>query len=316
MGEATENRFLFQPVQRFGLPKIFPPASENKIPAAAQFVVPGLRIGKDKPIFVELARSCGSEVWDVSIDSGHNTKTQEQATLFTLAFYIPHLDSQEEIGQSVQAVGRLLVERYLGLISFFGGIKCAFAHLQFTVLDQPDVFRQILPMANRAASPTVGFTAPSLPKKDISENVFSALFWLRRGLAERDPIETFSSLMVSIQILARELVDIDPIPIKCTSCGHTTHQKPGITSLVRELTTKKLGADPELCSRLWKARNSIVAHGGKTVTAEVLLELTDLKFEAIDLVFRGMNLALGIPLESGPKPNRAFYITDAFMYLD
>lgn len=316
MENETSNRFLFKPVQFFGNPPLFPPMSDGKIPAAAQFVIPGLRIGQDKDNFIKLGRSCGDEVWDVSLAAGRNDRTGEEATLVTFAFYIPHTEGEHKIKQSTEATGRLLVERYLGLLSFFGGIKCSFTALQFTIGNTEGQFRHILPMTRRTSIPKVHFAPPKAPEKQISDNLFSALFWLRRGLAERDPIETFSSLMVCIQILARELVSVEPTLLKCESCGSSTLQEPSITSLVRELIVTTLKAEPSLFSRLWKARNSIVAHGNKSVTAKVLLELTELKFDAADLAFRGINLALGIPVELGPTPNQSFFVTDAFMYVD
>jgi len=147
--------------------------------------------------------------------------------------------------------------------------------------------------------------------------IFSALFWLRRGLAERDTIETFSAFMVSLQIIARNIVLLEPLTRRCPSCrAELSDQEPSITLVVRELIVSRLGTSAELFDKVWKARNAVTAHGNLSVTPEVLLELTELKFETAKLAFQGINMMLGISLDSPQSPSDAFFKTDALMYAD
>ena len=85
---------------------------------------------------------------------------------------------------------------------------------------------------------------------------------------------------------------------------------------MRELLVSRLGTSTELFDRLWKTRNAIVAHGNRPLTPEVFLELAELKFNAANLAFQSIKLGLGIPLDSPPSPSQAFFVTDAFMYVD
>lgn len=313
------SKFLFKPVQRLGIPTVFPPPAQGKLPVAVQFIIPGLKLGnKDKKSITKLAQICGMEIWGVDMSRAQHEWTKEPATLATFAFYVSGESSEVESMEIIASTSRLLVERFLGLLSFFTGSKLSFVHLQFTTTGKEGQYTLHLPMRRRSSTPPMRIEFPSdIDRLSPSDATFSALFWLRRGLAERDPIETFSSLMVSLQIMARQLVVQEPVVRYCKSCGNKyDSQEPSITSLMRELVVSRLGASTQLFNRLWKARNAVVAHGNKTITAEVVLELTDLKFDAAILAFKGIKLGLGMPLDMPPLPNQSFFITDAFMYLD
>jgi len=297
MKPESSQEFLFKPVQHLGPPKIFPPPENGKLSIAVRFVIPGLT-SKKKEELARLAHRCGIDLWGVDFENVTN-KTQQSGILVTFCLYIPLPDEEDSF--VVEATARLLVERYLGLLSFCTGLKLSKVALQLLTSKNGEIFHTILPMGSRAPSPPRRHQIPAeiLTGKEISEAVYSALFWLRRGLAERDPIETFSALMVSLQIMASELGPLH----KVTPC-------------VRCLVTEVLKEEKILFDDLWNMRNAVVAHGNKTVTAEVLVKLTELKFEAGRLVYKALNLALDIPEDRLVKPDAAFYITDTFMYDD
>jgi hypothetical protein len=321
MSEASQdNTFLFHPTRGLGHPSVFPPIAKGKIPAAVQFIIPGFKLGKnDKKNIDQLAYKCGVEVYSINAELRQNSQTKELATLVTFAFYVNHASDDKENKQAIQSTSRLLIERFLGLLSFFLGIKLSAVNLQYTTTGKKKgSYSKILPVDSRASIPKITLQfPPDLKTVTLNDDLFSALFWLRRGLAERDPIENFSALMVSLQIMARHLVKQQPITQLCPSCGAKLEtQEPSITSLMRELVVLKLGADPKLFEKLWKARNAIVAHGNRPFTPEVFIELTELKFDAANLAFQSIKLGLGIPKDSPPSPNQAFFVTDAFMYVD
>jgi len=315
---SRDSSYLFRPVQLLGEPRIFPPPAEGKLPISVQFIIPELKLGKDDEKFVtQLARTASTDLWTVDTQRVQNKRTKKDATLVTLAFYIPSSAVQEEYPKSLRFASLLLFLRFLGLLSFFVGSKLSGVDLQFTTLENGR-YSQFLFTAGRGDIPPMKVKLPNeLEGVTPSDNVFSALFWLRRGLAERDPIETFSALMVCLQIMARDTVVSQPVVRRCPHCGaQLEEEERSITSLTRELITSKLGASPELFERLWKARNAVVAHGNLSVTPQVLLELTELKFDAAVLAFQSIKLGLGIPLDLPPSPSQAFFVTDAFMYVD
>ncbi|GAJ13156.1 unnamed protein product, partial [marine sediment metagenome] len=211
----------------------------------------------------------------------------------------------------------LLVERFLSLLSFIFGQKLSAAHIQPTTMKNGQ-YSTILPVTRRTQTPNNKVLFPDYIKDiKLSEEIFSALSWFRRGIAERDPIETYSAFMVCLQILARISVPGKAIKTICPHCGEVLSEtEQSITSLVRELVTHKLGASKSMFNKIWKARNAIIAHGNAPITPQTLLELTELKFEAGQLALEGIKLSFGIPKAEPPFLTQSFFITDAFMYVD
>ena len=319
MTNSQDGSYLFKFAQPLGHPTIFPPPAQGKIPASVQFIIPELKLGdRDKDFITQLAHKCGQDIWGINTNHTKNERTKEPATLVTIAFYVPHTASKDEKDRVISSTSRLLAERFLGLLSFFVGIRLSARNIQPTTVGNEGQYTKTLPAVARSSIPSVKIELDAdIEGLTISEDVFSALFWLRRGLAERDPIENFSALMVCLQIMARHIVVQKPTTRLCPSCGTKLEtQEPSITSLMRKLVVTRLGASPELFERLWKTRNAIIAHGNQPVTPEIFLELTLLKFDAAKLSFKSIKLGLGMPLDSPPLPNQAFFITDAHMYVD
>jgi hypothetical protein len=263
-------------------------------------------------------RLCEIELYGVETEHIVNNNTKELATLVTFAFYINCDFTENERNNVIISTSRLLVERFLCIFSFIAGAKLSAINIQPTTINEKGEYSQILHISHRSEVPPSDILFPSLIENiKIPDEVFSALFWLRRGLAERDPIENFSSLMVCLQIIARYLSTKKPVIRHCESCGaELDMQDPSITSMMRELIVTKLGAKQELFERIWKARNAISAHGNRPVTPVVFIELTELKFDAVNLAFGSIKLSLGIPLNSPPSPNPMYFVTDAYMYVD
>jgi hypothetical protein len=315
---TQERRFLFNFSQFLGHPKVLPPAVEGKTLAAVQFIVPGLKIGKDKPLFLDLAKKCGSEVWAVSINSATNERTKEPATVVEIGFYVEGNPSEPDVTGPAYSIARILIERFVAMVSFFAGVTLVVAHPQVTTRHFDGHSRRTLPAIGRAEAPKIKFLLSEAQLKEISPQptIFSALFWLRRGLAERDALETFSALMVCLQILARDATSLPLARTFCPSCGAETEAKPAsISAIVHEYVVGTLGESEELFNRMWKARNAVTAHGNKDVTPEVLLELTELKFDAANLCYKGVKLALGLDPAMPPNPDPSFFATDALMYM-
>jgi hypothetical protein len=313
---SNSERYWFKITQPLGPPSIYPPEKDGKIAVSVQFIIPGLVVSKkDETQMADLFKLCSDDIWGVSIKTVENSTTKEKASLMTVAFYFAETNRiKEELNTAIQFESRKLVERFLSLLSFFTGIKLCAQQIQPTI-KRDGHYSLILRQGVRTEMPNAKIEFPKISQP--SDKTFSALSWLRRGLAEKDPIDTFSAFMVCLQIIARALVKLQGTDIRCKNCGEIVEKRePSITSLVKHLVVTDLKAPEEIFEKLWKARNAFVAHGNADVTPEIILHLTELKFEAADLAFKGIKLLLGIPQDSSLSPNQAFFITDAFLYVD
>ena len=306
---TEENVYRFTPAQFIGPPTVFPPEIKGKLAIAVQFIIPGLRLSKkDKESTDLIARKSVTEFWAIDSSQTENSSTKEQATLFTIAFY--GNPQEDTLSQSL-----FIVERFLSLLCFSAGLKLSAIHIQPTIMHDGH-YRVILHTVHRTTKSKIEFPH-NLSAINPNDQIFSAMSWLRRGLAEHDPVDTFSAFMVCIQIIAMQIVKKQPSEITCPECGAKLgNTQQSITSQVKELLVSKLGASNQLFKRIWKARNAVIAHGNVPVTPDVIIELTDLKFEAANLAYKAIKFSLGMSLDSPPTINQSFFVTDAFMYVD
>jgi len=311
--------FLFKPSQFLGEPKAFPPRVHGKLPVVVQFIIPQLKIGnKDKPTILEYAHLSITDFWQLNIETVKNKTTNEQAIYITLAFYISRYPSEDDSSSSkVISTSLFYVEKFLSLLSFFMGTKLSAEHIQYNIKNEDGSFKKILPVIRRTAVPKIKDELRNYKiVEPPNEEVFNALLWLRRGLAEHDPIITFSSLMVSLEIMARLKSSIGATLLYCEKCGQICgHYEYHVTASMKDFLVDILGCTIEKFNELWAARNSIVAHGRKTLSPEEYVKLTELKFEAANFAYKGMKLCLGIDINSPLSPSPMFYVTDALMHI-
>ncbi|MEA1958483.1 MAG: hypothetical protein U9N44_02255 [Chloroflexota bacterium] len=311
--------FRFKPVQYLGEPLIQAPQKKGFLSATIQFIIPGLYINEEGHEFLAISKHCGIDVYDAKLEIVENQDQSQKATLTSIAFYVPKSVENTNIDQEVENQARLLIERFMGILSFFAGKKFSVVNAQTSIIHDDGKVLTKLDPKYKTQTPKVEFNLPEKPfgGQIPSKNIFSALFWLRRGLANRDSLETYASLMVCLQCIARELIKL-PADVKyCPKCrAEIEPVKPGITALVHELVVNKLGTPENQFEKIWKARNAIVAHGNKTITADVLLEITELKYTAITLCFDGIKLAMGLAKENPPFPHQVNFVTPAPMYFD
>ncbi|MGD9116732.1 MAG: hypothetical protein PVJ61_06100 [Dehalococcoidia bacterium] len=318
---TQEKRHLVQPVPNSAHPCVLPPPARGKISAALQFVIPEIELEKtEKKNLAKLVPKCGAEIHDFTLTPFSNGGTEASGTFFTFAFYVKQSFNDNKNKKLVRSLSRRLVTCFLGLLSFYVGTKLTAVNIRYTTNDnRKKRYSKLMPVDSRDSMPKLSLRLPSEINKAIkpNDNVFSALFWLRRGLAERDVIKNFSALMISLQIMARRLDQKQPGRQSYPSRGAGTEPPvPDLTSLMRELVVSKLGASPGLFERLWKARHAAVAHGDRPPTPEAFIELNELKFEAAVLAFQSIRLGLGIPKDSPPSTGQAPALTDAFTYID
>ncbi len=107
------------------------------------------------------------------------------------------------------------MERFIDLLSFVFGLKLSAQHIEPCIFKNKNSREVILHPTNRAEPKIRLEYLTDLKNINPDNDIFTALYWLRRGLAQRDAVETFSALMVCLQIMARKLAEGRPQEISC-----------------------------------------------------------------------------------------------------
>jgi hypothetical protein len=306
---------VFKPEYNLGHPRIFPPEVSGKLSVAVKFVIPFLNLdSEDEEHVRKLAGNCGYELDNIDIEKFKSRDTNNIHTIVTFSFYLPRTINDSQV---IYYKSRDFVERFISLLSFSYGLKLRVKNIQPTLKEKVN-FKRILQLVRKLPNKVKIEVAKNIDDITPSDKVFSALFWLRRALSiDREPIETYSNLMVCLQIMARNLTNLPNTTQYCPSCKAKIREDgPTITQRMRELIVSKLGEPAELGERLWQTRNAIVAHGDKPVESEVFIELAKLTPHAIRLAFNSIKLGLGIDLDKEPYPDKSLFVTDAFLNVD
>ena len=342
MDEPHYETCMFKLVQPLFQPRMLAPFEKGKNSVNLQFIIPGLQIAsEDKDNYNKLIRNCINDVWGSQIQELKNNETDAKASFIEIAFYIDHSENEGENQQIMENRSRIIIERLLGVISFCAGMKVSAINVIPTMTSGPS-YQMVLHPKNKTERPKIKFSIPQelIEGRAPSSEIFTALFWLRRGLAEHDPIDTYNAFMVCLQILARNWWDKKltsgcvmnkpqarkcpycenelPLMEKCPKCDASLMSEiPPTGFLFREYITTEFGVSRSKVKKVWGLRNAIAAHGNKIdIDADDFIGLTELKFDAANWAYQGINRALGLTSDSAPKPSQDFFMTDALMNLD
>jgi hypothetical protein len=290
MDEPNYEIHLFKPVQPL-FPSFWAPCETRKISVNLQFIVPNLRIAKSKKDnYYCIINKCLDGVWRSDIRALEDKEKGGIATLVEVAFCIN--ESERDYERIVQNKSRLLIERFLGIVSFSAGKKLSAINIVYNIKNSEN-YKMLLRPAIKTETPRNEFTTPKefYDGRTISDEIFSALFWLRRGLAEGDPIDTYNAFMVCLQILAKDwwhkkiasgCVPYEQPPMKCPYCKNDLPRMgndPSITSIFREYIVREFGASKKEVKDVWGFRNAIAAHGNEPkIDADDFIKITELKF--------------------------------------
>lgn len=314
--EGSLRTLLGGPPRPFlGPPRVLAPRKEGHVSATVQFIVPGLALpAADRERAVALFERLGMAIHQAAIERVNNEATGQTGILVSATFYVG-AGTDRDADVAIDTASALLVERFLGLLSFLAGLRCVAVNAQTTRTGEEGGYATTLEPRSRSSNSTAAlqWTAEPFGGRTPSPAVFNALLWLRRGLAGRDPLATYGALMSSLQSAAREVVGARPEPGRCSRCGGPQAQEASETDWMRELVVDRIGAPAERFEQIWRARNAALAQDDRAVTADVLRQLTDLKFEAASLCYKAIKLALGMPLDAPPQLDPALFVTSTLM---
>ncbi len=120
--------------------------------------------------------------------------------------------------------------------------------------------------------------------------------------------------MLAIMILAQTLPD-PPATIRyCPSCREPIgRQNPGERERLMNLVNTLDGWDADEIKRLWDLRNTVTAHGGRSLTPDVAMQLLEAGFSAAHLAYDCLNAS--IPELALPGPAPTWFVTDLYMLM-
>jgi hypothetical protein len=317
MNKPSEQYVLFNPSKFLGTPAVVAPLKLGKISVALQFIILGLTTPHENETdIINLIKKCMIDVVESNIKRIPGIKPP--SSLITLSFYIDYCEDQGIRQQIIDTKVRNFIERFLGLISYCAGYKASAKNI-ITTITWGTQNQVVSGARDKAKEPKIKFSIPEgLINGELPEDLFAALFWLRRGLEEKDPIERFWAFTICLQILARKLILEVPERNKCPNCGEYLPINPyPISFQFKRLLISKLNTSGKVAKDIWSWRSKLVAHGGKiNLSMEDYFELTDLNFKAAELAYQGINLALGLNSATAPRPSQNFFMTDVLMNLD
>jgi hypothetical protein len=311
--EGSLRTSLSKPRPFLGPPRVLAPRKEGHVSATVQLIVPGLSASSsDRARLVDLFDRVGVSIHAAAVERVTNEATGQTGIIVSATFYVPetHTDDADAV---IDTTSALIVERFLGMLSFLAGVRCVAVNAQTTRTGEGTTFATTLEPSSRAAqaAASLQWSAEPFGGRTPPAHVFNAFLWLRRGLAARDPLATYGALMNSLQAAARVVVRARPDGHRCPECGRPPEANE--TDRLRELVVERIGASAELFDRIWEARNAALAQDDESVTADTLRRLTELKFDAATLCYKGIKLALGMPLDGPPQLDPSLFITSTLM---
>jgi hypothetical protein len=312
--EGSLRTSLSKPRPFLGPPRVLAPRKAGHVSATVQFIVPGLAVsGGERERLVGFFDHVGAGVHAAAIERVTNEATGQTGILVSATFYVPD-QGPDDADAAIDTASALIVERFLGMLSFLAGVRCVAINAQTTRTGEGSTFATTLEPSSRSgpAAPTLQWAAEPFGTATPPPHVFNALLWLRRGLAARDPLVTYGALMNGLQAAARELTAGAPAGERCPRCGSAAGEATEAERM-RAVVVERLGAPAELFDRIWRARDAALAHGDQSVTAEALRRLTELKFDAATLCYKAIKLALGLPVDGPPALDRSQFITSTLM---
>ncbi len=220
----------------------------------------------------------------------------------------------------VADLGRYLLDYYLNILTFSSGYP---AH----VVDKPSLhynypgtnnYRTLMfPSEQIELLPPVPIVSTALISSiSVDSKQNRILGWFRKGIQEKDVINSLLALFVSLEILANQFKITSTAKKFCEICGHETELKPGMRLKVENFLCKEVGYNPEQFKLLWDTRNKI-SHGGFDLSPEELRGLQHIKREVVVAIIRGIKKLLNLSSTDPPREsNRAWEFADPILDLE
>jgi len=136
-------------------------------------------------------------------------------------------------------------------------------------------FRRLcFPIQQATLSEPVPLTATTLFTRLIQPDLRRALSWFRKGLDEKDVVDSFMALTVALEVLSCQFEPPDKTTRRCSACGYETELAPGTGQRIHHFLTCVIGLSDDKSRSIWDARNRIF-HGGFDRSSERVRRLCE-----------------------------------------
>lgn len=214
---------------------------------------------------------------------------------------------EESATEIIADTGRDVFNYFLDLLTFLSGHTVTVLEPLSLTHEYPNKseYRTILfPTKYANISSPVSLTNTLLLNIEIDSKIRRILSWIRKGIQEKDVVDSYISLCTALELLANQFeFEGESITI-CSKCGYKTLKDPSMRQQVEHFLVNEIGYPDKTFKSIWKTRNDIT-HGHFSRTTREIRELHQNRDNLFIAIIKGTKRLLCIniselPLESLP----------------
>ena len=239
---------------------------------------------------------------NIKIEPVFNEK-QKQTGRFMIEIHFVIKTEEEKPKPHIPAdIGRDIFNIYMDLLTFLSGYPIILTKQIVLYYEYPDHknFRQLVfPTVIDFPSPPIPLTNKDILSKTLDKKKREILAWFRRGLQEKNIINSILAFFISLEILSNQFPCEVTNKKICSKCGNETTLKPGTRQKVENLLLNEIRYTPNQFESIWDQGRNKLFHGGLEITADNERELHKLRDDLIVAIVKGMKKLLKLK-ESDP----------------
>ena len=229
---------------------------------------------------------------------------EKQTGIFNLSIdYIIETKEERAHVQIPADLGRDIFNMYINLLTFLSGSPVRFEGLKFKY-NYPGTakYRQLIPYEELIQMSTpVPLVNKAILSTKLDYKKDRILTWLRKGIEERDIINSLLSLYASLEIISDQFPCDKIMSRKCEKCGHNNEIEPGTRQKVHNLLINIVNYNEEQFKSIWDNTRSKIIHGGINITQEVKSDLENIRNQITLAIIKAMKILLAINPQDPPQ---------------
>lgn len=243
----------------------------------------------------------------------------EQTGIFNLKIdYLIEIDDKIMSLEQPANIGRDIFDMYINLLTFLSGSPIKYQKLSLTYKDNnTNEQKQLIFNQESIYLPSaVPILGQSILSNKLDHTKDKILVWLRKGIEEKDIINSLLALYVSLEILSEQFPCHEIRSRTCEKCGHENEMQPGTRQKVQNLLINIAGYNQEKFESIWDNTRNKIIHGGIHINAKSKSDLSIVRSEITVAIIKGVKKLLNISPNDPPSeepPN--IVIGDSFLVI-